>query len=157
MRASFPDSLDEARIISGTGTRKLSFNSRLLSISSPITYVSGARHTHTTMDEFPRAFSRTFSWPRRRRHRALLGTLRRRLIDAGWRTKMADLLHFQSRVSPRVSRRQNGSRRTRGLSKINMSTALLRSSNRFLKGDKIKLFLKAGLFIYLFITPLFFC
>lgn len=62
---------------------------------------------------------------------------------------MADLLHFQSRVSPRVSRRQSG--RIGGLLKINMSAALLarvRSSNEIREGDKI--FLEAR--NYLFIT-----
>jgi len=36
-----------------------------------------------------------------------------------------------------------------------MSAALLRSSNDFLKGNKIEVFFKAKLFIYLFIIHLF--
>lgn len=61
---------------------------------------------------------------------------------------MADLLHFQSRVSPRVSRRQSG--RIGGLLKINMSAALLarvRSSNEIREGDKIFLEERNYLFI----------
>lgn len=109
-RASFPDFLDEARIISGArGNRALI--PRLLSTSPSLgtdhISVQGKRHTHTTTEPASaRVFARLFATPTRRHRAAFLGTLHRRLIDAGWRTKMADLLHFQSRVFPRVPRRQ---------------------------------------------------
>lgn len=85
-----------------------------------------------------------------------LAPLHRRLIDAGWRTKMAYLLHFQSRVFPPRIPKAVGTDLGR-LSKINMSATLLhvRSSNEIYEGDKIDLSRREIIYLSCIYTLLF--